>query len=267
VRGICNVESLNRQINYEKSPVRVQVNVMKKELSTLIPPDQIFRPVEIDGLDHTLLCDSISKNGLLVPITVCQDKIVDGYRRYLACKGLGFTEVDVHIVEGDPDALRIIAQTRATPFTREEKRAYLGAYLASNRQATAGEVAHAHQWSLDEVEGIAGIQYLAQPWLQAYKSGSVPLSTVWQLARIREDAQLSLWESEGDPFEQAQAIHRTERNDRRRSMVARPRCKGYTQISKELETPREAGLELIKANAETPMDGWIACLKWILHSD
>jgi hypothetical protein len=251
---------------------------MKVSLKSLTPPSVILRPVDLKGIDFTLLEDSIRKNGLLVPLTVCNGEIVDGYRRWLACKGLGYTEIDVHEVEGNAETLRIIAQSRETSFTRNEKKQVTGSYIANNREDHAGQIAHRFNWTIDEVEGYVGVHYLRKPWMQQYEAGKLSLYEVWHLSRLRADDQLSLWDETqtayqesgtGNPEigEMAAALHRRERTARRRSMVCRPRLKGYEAIKRELMQPTDAGLELIKAEAKTPLDGWIACLNWMLNSD
>ncbi len=241
---------------------------MKTSLKTLTPPSQLLRPVNMDGIDMILLIDSIRKNGIIVPLTVCGGIIVDGYRRWLACKSIGWTEVDTHEVTGDPDELRIIAQTRHAEFGRNEKRALVGDYLTKNREVTTADIAQSFQWSPSEVESLAGVEYLIPEYLAAYRAGDVRLSSVWHLSRCRDDGQLQLWDEAGteDVYDRAMALHREVRTSRRRSMVARARGRGYNAIIAEHKKPTEAGLALIKANAKTPMDGWNAAFDWILNS-
>lgn len=223
----------------------------------------------MDGIDMTLLIDSIRKSGqLIVPITHVNNVIVDGYRRWLACKSLGWDEVDTHEIEGNPDELRIIAQTRHTEFGRNEKRALVGDWLTKNREATAANLAQSFQWSPSEVESLAGVEYLIPEYRKRYESGAVRLSSVWHLSRVRDEGQLQLLEEESEEplYDRASALHREVRTSRRRSMVCRARGKGYNAIVAEYKEPTEAGLALIKAKAKTPMDGWNACLNWILNS-
>jgi hypothetical protein len=228
----------------------------------------VVRGVSPDDIDMTLLADSIEKNGLLVPLTVhCNGKIIDGYRRWLCCKGMGWDEIDVHEVEGDPDELRVIAQSRSTPIDRSDKRALVGDFLRRNREATSATVAHRFNWSVDEVESLAGIDYLTPEWRSRFQAGEITLAEVWQISRCTSEAQIEL-SNEGlaDVYDRAAAMLREIRSARRRSMVARPRGKGYNIIVKERERLTNAGIELIKAKAETPLDGWRACLDWILSS-
>ena len=237
---------------------------MKQPVRSLTPPAHTFRSVDQNSLDMVLLRDSIGTNGLLVPITVCDGVIVDGYRRWLVCKGLGWAEIECHEVEGDPHDLRIIIQTRSTDFGRDEKRAFIGGFVETHPTATAAEIGHRFQWSPVEVESLIGVEYLIPAWLTAYRSGRIGLREVWHLAKIGDDNQVDMLDEEGEVFERASAVHREVRSARRRSMVARPRGKGFNAIVRELDQPRDAGLELILAKATTPLEGWTACLKWVL---
>jgi len=239
---------------------------MRRQLRDLQPPAHVFRPVDQNGLDMTLLRDSIDSVGLLVPLTICKDVIVDGYRRWLTCKGLGWTEIDVHEVEGDdPDQLRIVTQTRHTEFTRNDKRAFIGRYVCENPDLPVGVIAHYFQWSTVEIEELVGVGYLIPEIQKAYRDGRIALADVFHLAKIRDQGQLQLWmDGTENLFDRAQALHREERSARRRSMVSRARGKGYTALVKERDNPSEAGLCLIKANAKTPLDGWKACMDWVL---
>jgi hypothetical protein len=243
---------------------------VKRKLSSLLPPSQLLRPVDPDGIDMTLLTDSIRKSGLLVPLTVCSDRIVDGYRRWLVCKAIGMDEIDIHEVEGDPDELRIVTQTRHTEFGRDEKRALVGDMLAKERSLTAAELAHRLQWSPVEVESLAGVDYLVPDFLMRYRSGDLSLWGVWCVSRCKDEGQTRLLHDPGpdstDLVDAAQALHREVRAARRRSMVSRPRGKGYNQIVKERDRPCEAGPELIKVGARSAMDGWVAALNWVLSS-
>lgn len=236
---------------------------MRVPIRNLLPPSVVVKGVDLDDIDMTLLTASIEDNGLLVPLTVCNNKIVDGYRRWLCCRAIGETEIEVHEVQGNPDELRIITQTRSTSIDRADRRKLVGDYLTRNREATADEIAHTFNWSPDEVESLAGIPHTIQPIRRAYTSGEVTLSEIWQLSRLRDEAQLEIWDDYRDSlYDAAKARLREERASRRRSMVSRERGKSFGAMQRERDNLTEAGLALIKAKAETPLDGWRACLDW-----
>ena len=243
---------------------------MRESLTALKPPTHVFRPVSLDSIDFTLLRDSMEKVGLLVPLTVGLDsyQIIDGYRRWLIAKEIGWTHIECHHVKGDPDDLRIITQTRQLEFGREEKRRLVGDLLTRERSLTAADLAQRLQWSPVEVESLAGVEHLIAEFAESYRAGNLRLSTVWQLSRCRDEGQLQLaqnqYDDQADLFDAAQALHREVRTARRRSMVSRPRGKGYAAIVRERDDPRKAGPELIRCNARTPLDGWRAALDWVL---
>lgn len=240
---------------------------MRIPLRNLTPPSVVVRGLSPDDIDMTLLADSIERNGLLVPLTVCDGKIVDGYRRWLCCKAAGWTDIPVHEVTGDPDTLRVIAQSRSTPFDRTDRRVLVGEYLHKHRDATAATIAHTFNWSPAEVESLAGVEYLIQEIKSAYDAGEVTLAEVWQLSRCNDDGQLLVWkEGRDNLYGRAAATLRQIRSARRRNLAARPRGKTYNQIVKERERLTNAGIELIKSKAESPLDGWIACINWVLSS-
>lgn len=236
--------------------------------SDLKPPSQILRPFSMDSSDIVLLSDSIERCGLLTPVTVVGDTIVDGYRRWMIFRAKGWDEIPTHSVVGDPVQLRVIAQTRHAEFGRTEKRALIGDLLTRNRQLTANEIAHSLQWPPAEVESMAGVEYLIPAFQELYKSGRISLADVWQVSRCREIGQGTLLDEDSpEPlYERAMALHRENRCQRRRSMTMRPRGKSFDRLVRERDTPRDAGPELLRTHAKTPMDGWRACLEWVLSS-
>lgn len=243
-----------------------QVRNMQVNINSLSPPTQSIRGVSLDDHDMVLLADSIEKNDLLVPLTVCDGKIVDGYRRWLCCRAAGFDRVPIHEVEGDPDILRVITQTRATHFDRTDKRNLLGSWLQRDRSVTVGEVAHTFNWSTADVESLAGITYLIPEALDAYNRGELTLAEIWQLSRLPEDCQSELLDEDlDDMYNRAEQALRAEKSSRRRAVTMRRRSRKFYQILRERETLNEAGLNLIRADAKSALDGWKACLSWVIN--
>lgn len=236
---------------------------MKVPTKSLTEPSNVIRPV--NRFEQTLLEDSLSKHGLLQPIVVSDGVIVDGYRRWLIAIGLGWPEIEVHEVEGDPDTLRIICQTRSTEFGRIEKKILVTQYLERHPDATAAEIGHAFTWPPVEVEQLVGVQYLVPEASAKYAAGEITLFDTYYLSRVVDHAQLDLLE--GDPttlHDRAEAVLREVKAARRRSTTTKPRCKSYNAVAKEAENPVYAGEHLIAADAKTPMDGWVAALKWVI---
>lgn len=239
---------------------------MKLPINSLIQPGLIMKPV--DQFQQHLLEDSMKEHGLLTPLVVTQDNvIVDGYRRWLVARGLGWTEIECSLCEGDADQLRIICQTGTQEFTKTNKKQIVGRELDQHPEITAGEIAHKYKWSPIEVEQLAGVVYLVPEAREWYNNGKLLLSTVWVLSRVKDKAQLDLLNNTPiDELHDAAESHLREiKSDRRRSFAQKARVKSYPKIEKELKEPREAGPFLIRYECETPLDGWIAALRWCLE--
>jgi len=241
-------------------------NEMKKPINDLKEPGLILKAV--DKFQQHLLEDSIKDHGLMTPLVVTQHNIiVDGYRRWLVCRGLGWTEIECSVVEGDADQLRVVCQTGTQEFTKTNKKQIVGRELDERPDSTAGEIAHKYKWSPVEVENLAGVCYLVPEAREWYNNGTLPLSTVWVLSRVKDKEQLDLMKN--TPLEElhetAESHLREIKSARRRSFAQRARVKSYNKIEKELTDPRDAGPFLIKYECETPLDGWIAALRWCLE--
>ena len=217
-----------------------------------------LRPTNPDGPVMELLRDSITRDGLLNPVSVNQDGIiVDGFRRYLICRELGWQDIPAHEVEGDPFDLRVISNA----LTLQERRALVGRILLESPDVTAGEIARRFGWLIHEVEQLACHQQL----IPEFKEQGVRLSTVWHLSKLKVDAQRYLFDCNLPPDELhavAEEALRSERVSRLEKKFAKARR--YGEILSEYESPRFAGPLLIKHKAETPMDGWNLAIKWIL---
>jgi len=218
-----------------------------------------------------LLRESIQKVGLLQPIVVGdQNVIIDGYRRWRICRELGWTDVPVHVVEGDAEELRIIAQTRRHEFGRTEKKILVSRYLQRTPNATAGDIAHTYQWSVSEVEALVGVKFAAEEIQEAYDYGKIPLSTMWHVARLKPELQSALFEEAGHDVEQlhelAEERLRVVRGARRRQFTTRLRFRKVSEVLEEGDRTTVGGPLLIKHKAETPMDGWKLAIQWVLNN-
>lgn len=104
---------------------------------------------EFDNDDDTKIDDlvqSIIANGLLNPLTVCQDaenryEIIAGQRRFLACSKIGLAEVQCNIVTAstpkDKKIISLVENTHRRKMTQAEKvRCYTEIYHYSNKDLT-----------------------------------------------------------------------------------------------------------------------------------
>lgn len=80
---------------------------MKKAVSQIVV-DEAAR-IRKDAGDIAALQQSIAKTGLLNPIVVDeQNRLVAGYRRLVACRNLGWREIEVTVVNFEGDALKLL---------------------------------------------------------------------------------------------------------------------------------------------------------------
>jgi len=73
----------------------------------VIDPSLTLRLRAMDPVALATLCDDIRRKGLINPITVARVaggryQIIDGHRRYVAAKQLGFTTIRAYIVKVTP---------------------------------------------------------------------------------------------------------------------------------------------------------------------
>lgn len=238
---------------------------MKISIDQLSEPALIVRP--INQFEQMLMEESMKEHGLLTPLVVADDVIVDGWRRWLVARGMGWTEIEIHKVDGDPSHLRAICQTNGSDFGSTEKKILVRQHMERNRGVSAAEIAQHFKWSPIEVEQLCCIGYVIPEAKALYDEQKIDLETAWLLGRILNEAQIQLLDS-GDLAslrERAEDQLREIKHSRRRAMTTRPRVRSYNKIEKEIERPVYAGPELIAGNAVTPMDGWIAALKWVIE--
>ena len=235
------------------------------DIALLQPPSVVFTRFEQESVEWQLLESSIRKHGLLQPLTVSGTTIVDGYRRWLVCRAIGWTEIPVYEVTGDPDTLRVIAQSRRQEHTKHEKKMILSKLLAHDPELTAGAVAHKYQWSIAEVELVAGLDYVIEPVRTAYLSGAVSLAEIWMMSRLDPPVQLdTLLHYPRAIYERSSELLREVRSTRRREASTRPRLRSYNQVEKEIDHPTVVGPLIIESGAQTALDGWKLALRWVL---
>ena len=78
----------------------------------------------LDEENLPALAASIKENGLLVPIALYEGKILDGRRRYFACKMAGiepqFIELDDDDVDNDPVSYTMSMNLYRASYTEDE---------------------------------------------------------------------------------------------------------------------------------------------------
>ena len=92
---------------------------MKKAIN-LIATEETLR-IRKDLGDIAALEKSISTVGLLNPIVINEkDRLVAGYRRLMACRNLGWEEIEVTVVNYDGDVLKMLDAEADENFLRKD---------------------------------------------------------------------------------------------------------------------------------------------------
>src|SRR4051794_7135433 len=91
--------------------------------------------------DLSDLVADIKTNGLIEPIVVFEDKILDGRNRYLACVEAGVAPICRSLDGGDPLALVISLNIRRRHLTQEQKRELIAKLLRVQPEKSDREIA------------------------------------------------------------------------------------------------------------------------------
>ena len=130
----------------------------------------------MDGASYKELRDDIGANGLIEPVWIWKEKIVDGRNRYRACTELGI-EPDYREWKGPEEGL--------LPFviSLNLKRRHLN---ESQRAMVAAKVANMRQGERTDIEPSANLQKVSQP--DAAKMFNVSPRLVAMAKRVYESA-------------------------------------------------------------------------------
>lgn len=92
---------------------------MKKTISHIVIEEAMR--IRKDAGDIAALENSISKVGLLNPIVIDEkNRLVAGYRRLMACRNLGWREIEVSVVNYDGDVLKMLDAEVDENFMRKD---------------------------------------------------------------------------------------------------------------------------------------------------
>ena len=92
---------------------------MKKAISLIVVEES--GRIRKDTGDISALEKSISAVGLLNPIVIDeQNRLVAGYRRLMACRNLGWREIETTVVNYDGDALKLLNAEVDENFLRKD---------------------------------------------------------------------------------------------------------------------------------------------------
>lgn len=247
-------------------------------------PRVSLRPVRRNSPEYVELVESIAKDGILQPILVRPVKdryeIVEGFHRFEAGKEAGLVEMPC-MVKKMTNLEVLVAQIKCNairPPTRSfeyARRLKLLMEHGISMPQLAALIDKTPKWIQDQLQ----LNRLCEEARPAFKRGEMSMSSALALANLPTDLQSKF-------VDDATAMKTREFVDRAKGALRDYKAYLLRQQSKDLEigatvpTPRAINVikrealkpkyykEVLKASeAETPLDGWVACLQWVLKID
>jgi len=258
-------------------------------LTQIRPPKYLLRPVKKSGIEYQEMLDSIREHGLWQPILVRpldsgEFEVVEGSWRYTCCKQLRLKTIPC-IIRNLTDEQVLIAQLQAngirpetSPVDFSER---LALFLQRNPDMTVPKLARIICKSPTWIGKILQLRRLRAEHGQLVRRGEIPLESACALARLPRNYHevfipqariLSTREFVKLARAELKRIRETSRNsyiDAHKVNQDKPvpYFRKIPAIRSEFSSPVVAGSILLKTNAKTPLEGWKACLAWILHMD
>jgi len=259
----------------------------------LIPVDKILAPkiqlrlVNKSSVDYFELRDSVRLDGILQPLLVrpLGDKyeVVEGNWRLSAAKELGLPEIPCLVKDYTDDEVEVIQlKTNAIrPKTGMADFANRLHDLMDRRKLTLAELAALVNKGVPWLRTVLTLRRLLPEAKKMVDRGEISVKNAAALAKLPHKIQKNFVPhavtTKGKEFEE---IIRVAIKDWRefcqgnrldwseyRAQHATAYLRQMHEITAEADNRKAAGLVLLKMGAKTPMDGWRACMAWLLHLD
>lgn len=226
------------------------------------------------------LVDSIDANGVLSPILVRpvgeSFEVVDGFNRYQASKDLGRDDIPVVIRElSDEDvlAVQVIANATVIPTDPIDYAYRLRLIMSRDKDMTQAKLAKMLNKSIAWVSRMLGLEKLIKDAAVALRRGEMTLTSAIELSTLPKFLQVEflgaacnlpttefvvMATAQRKAFKEAVRVGSFKPIENEVAYL-----KPLHLVKKELINLKEAGPRLLEA--ETPIDGWRQCLKWVLN--
>lgn len=259
------------------------------ETVAIKPPKYLLRPVRKESSGYITMLDSIRDNGLWQPILVRPldnglYELVDGNYRFHCCKELRFTTIPC-IIRDLTDTEVLLAQLQANgirPETSPVEFAERLYYMLNNTpDMTVPRLAKLIRMTPAWIRKILKLRTSDEPLSTMIRRGEISVTAACALVclpKASRDALLK--QAQILPARELvklarQELKRIRENGRDRYIDGHrinqdkpvPHLRKIPEIKYEFKRPTAAGPVLVRCKAKSPMDGWNACLAWILHMD
>jgi len=256
-------------------------------MADIRPPKIQLRPVRKSSVEYYELLDSVRMDGILQPILVRPKgehyEVVEGNWRYHAAKDAGLSDMPCLVKAYTDDQMKVV-QLKANairPQTQMAEYALRLNELMDSQDLSLGELARLVNKGAPWVRKILSLRRLCLEARKMVDRGEIsvtkaailatlprtmqdnflPFAVVETIPKFREMIRLALSE-----FRQCCQRDRTAWSEYRAAHAV-AYLRQMNEIEEEVQSRRAAGHTLKRVEAKTPMDGWRACLAWLLHLD
>jgi len=255
-------------------------------ISQIYPPTMLLRAVKRTTYQWEEFCDSIKRDGVLQPIlvrphpTLVGYQVVEGNHRYHAAKLAGHSTIPCYIREVTDKEIEILQlKAQAVRPINADMWDYakrLRKLMDSGHTINdlCSIICKSPQW----VRKILKLNRLCDAARLPLSNGEIKLCAAVALsdlpeplqARFVEDAMVMPAGKFVDRVREARldyelAILNGTVEDRDEGI--KPRLRSLKQLMIESDTKEAANRVLEARNAETALDGWMACLAWMMRLD
>jgi ParB/RepB/Spo0J family partition protein len=261
-------------------------------IDQIVEPWIVLRPVNKDSVEYLELRDSIESVGLINSVCVRRSKrapdkyeIVDGLYRFNCAVELRLPTVPCIVKEGltDDDVLALQVQanairpeTKPVEFARQLKRIF-----SKQPGMTFAELARIVHKSPAWVGNRLDLLRLDKRTQLMVDRGEIPIANAYMLAKIPQPyTQDYVNHAKVLPVAEFKALAASVvkkymecvqkgRMDARFAPTFVPvaHMRPVKTVQAELDVPTVGGLMLVAEGCKTPLDGWNAALRWVMHLD
>jgi len=256
-------------------------------LNKLIDPRRPLRLVNKRSVEYLELVDSVRVDGILQPLLVRPHgdgyEVVEGAHRLEAAHEAGLEEVPCLVKEMTEHEASIF-QLKANalrPKTLDADYAKRLQEIIDSGVVTLAELSAEIGKSAQWIRDMLRLNGLAGGVRQMVNRGEITIGNAKWLAKLPKGFQQEYVESavsltNADFKELARTLIKAYREQVKTGRIENtliriaeptPHLRSMQDIRRECEDWRQAGIMLNMMEADTAIDGWRCCLRWLLHLD
>lgn len=260
-------------------------------LSLIIESEVALRGVDRKSEDYLQLAQSVLKNGVLEPILVREVKaengsikygLINGLQRYTASCDSGLTEIPAHIVEIDDADLmqaQIITNLHRVDTKPAQYSVQLRRLISANPTLTMQDLSKTLSVSVKWLNDRLSLTKLHKQIQDLVDRDELKLANAYALAKLPIDDQINYVDSAmtdstavftasvAQRVKELKDSKRQGREPRTQEFEPIERVQSLVDLKAERLQPTVMRSVLTATGAQTPEDGWKACLDWVLRMD